>query len=214
MTERATIHQALAAVMADIGGVSKNDWNDHQKFKFRGIDALHNAVYGPLCKHGVFVAPEVVEAHYADVQTSQGKPSRQATLRVRYTFHGPAGDSVSVVSQGEAMDSGDKATPKALAVAFKYALLQTFVIPTEDQDDPDHDAPERGAPPARQPAKPPAPPDEQRQRWDAAMARLTDSQVEALHEQMKVASFDELKPEFRDGWLAHAEKTAREAVPF
>lgn len=140
-----TIHQALAAVMADIGQVSKNDWNDHQKFKFRGIDALHNAVYGPLCKHGVFVAPEVIEAHYADVQTSQGKPSRQATLRVRYTFHGPAGDSVAVVSQGEAMDSGDKATPKALAVAFKYALLQTFVIPTQDQDDPDHHAPERGA---------------------------------------------------------------------
>lgn len=140
-----TIHQALAAVMADIGEVSKNDWNDHQKFKFRGIDALHNAVYGPLCKHGVFVAPEVIEAHYADVQTSQGKPSRQATLRVRYTFYGPAGDSVSVVSQGEAMDSGDKATPKAMAIAFKYALLQTFVIPTQDQDDPDHHAPERAA---------------------------------------------------------------------
>lgn len=64
------------------------------------------------------------------------------------------------------------------------------------------------------PAKPPTPPDERQQRWDAAMARLTDDQVAALHEQMKVDDFAQLKPEFRDGWLQYAEKMAREAVPF
>ena len=152
MMERHSIHTALAAVMRSIGGVSKSDWHEHQKFNFRGIDALHNAVYGPLCEHGVFVTPEVLDAHYADVQTSQGKAARQATLRVRYTFHGPAGDSLSVVAQGEAMDSADKATSKALAMAFKYALLQTFVIPTEDQDDGDAHTPERAAVAEPQPA--------------------------------------------------------------
>lgn len=138
-----TIFQAMAGVMADVGAVSKGDWNDHQKFHFRGIDSLHNAVYGPLCKHGVFVTPEVLDAHYDEVQTSQGKPARQATLTVRYRFHGPAGDHVDVVTVGEAMDSADKATNKAMAAAFKYALLQTFAIPTEGQDDADAESPQR-----------------------------------------------------------------------
>lgn len=149
------VHEALSAVMKSIGAVKKDAWNDHQKFKFRGIDDLHNACYGPLCEHGVVVLPEVVEAAYEDVKTSTGKPARQATLRVRYTFVGPEGDTLSVTSQGEAMDSADKATSKALAMAFKYALLQTFVLPTEGQDDGDSHTPERGVEtPAPQPADP------------------------------------------------------------
>ena len=38
---------------------------------------------------------------------------------------------------GEGMDSGDKASNKALAVAFKYACFQVFCIPTEEMKDPD-----------------------------------------------------------------------------
>ncbi len=42
------------------------------------------------------------------------------------------------------MDSGDKATNKAMAVAFKYACFQTFCIPTESlMDDPDATTPEQ-----------------------------------------------------------------------
>ncbi len=39
------------------------------------------------------------------------------------------------------MDSGDKASNKALSIAMKYALLQVFCIPTEDAKDPDADSP-------------------------------------------------------------------------
>ena len=35
------------------------------------------------------------------------------------------------------MDSGDKATNKAMAIAFKYACFQVFCIPTEEMKDPD-----------------------------------------------------------------------------
>ena len=38
---------------------------------------------------------------------------------------------------GEGMDSGDKATNKAMAIAYKYACFQTFCIPTEEMKDPD-----------------------------------------------------------------------------
>ena len=35
------------------------------------------------------------------------------------------------------MDSGDKATNKAMSIAFKYACFQVFCIPTEEMADPD-----------------------------------------------------------------------------
>ena len=35
------------------------------------------------------------------------------------------------------MDSGDKATNKAMSAAYKYAALQTFCIPTEGDNDAD-----------------------------------------------------------------------------
>ena len=40
------------------------------------------------------------------------------------------------------MDSGDKATNKAMAIAMKYALFQVFCIPTEEMKDPDAETPE------------------------------------------------------------------------
>lgn len=145
--EVVTVYTAMASVMRDIGAVGKSDYNDHQKFNFRGIDSITNAVYGPMCTHGVVVVPEVIDSHYEEVTTSGGKPSRQATLTVRYRFYGPQGDYVDAVTIGEAMDSADKATSKALAAAFKYALLQTFAIPTAGQEDADSSSPQRDAPP-------------------------------------------------------------------
>ena len=47
------------------------------------------------------------------------------------------------------MDSGDKATNKAMSAAFKYACFQTFCIPTEEMKDPDAETP-----PPSEPAKP------------------------------------------------------------
>lgn len=167
-----TVHEAMSLVMADIGAVSKADFNSHQQFNFRGIDSITNAVYGPMCRHGVIVVPKVIDSHYEAVTTSGGKPSRQATLTVRYRFYGPAGDHVDAVTVGEAMDTADKATSKAMAAAFKYALLQTFAIPTAGQDDADAHSPQREAAPA-------GPPPADKERIDAlviAVRELDQSQ--------------------------------------
>jgi hypothetical protein len=44
------------------------------------------------------------------------------------------------------MDSGDKAVPKAMSVAFRTALLQALALPT-DEPDPDASTYERAAAP-------------------------------------------------------------------
>ena len=47
------------------------------------------------------------------------------------------GSRHTVKTFGEAMDSGDKATNKAMSAAYKYAAFQAFSIPTEGDNDAD-----------------------------------------------------------------------------
>lgn len=154
MTAPPSIVAALAAVMADVREVAKTGTNEQQGFKFRGIDAVINAVGPVLRKHAVVVVPIVEDAHYEAIEVGQRRTlMRQCTVRVRYQFHGPAGDTIDAVAIGEAMDAGDKATPKAMSVAFRTALLQALCLPTDDPD-PDSQVYERA--PARAPELPPA----------------------------------------------------------
>jgi hypothetical protein len=147
MTEKPTVVEALAAVMGDVRAVGKDQRNNDQHYNFRGIDAVINAVGPALRRHGVVVMPELLEANYRDVQTSRGKPSRECTVKVRYTFYGPAGDKLECVTPGESMDFGDKGAPKAMSVAYRIALIQALALPT-DEPDPDQDNYERAPDPA------------------------------------------------------------------
>lgn len=131
------IYAALAAVMSDVDHVAKRDVNQHQNFRFRGIDAVVNAVGPVLRKHKVIVVPLVESVRYDSVSTTNNKPATACRVIVRYTFHTIDGSSVDVVSAGEAWDHGDKATAKAMSVAFRVALLQALALPT-DEPDPDH----------------------------------------------------------------------------
>ena len=128
------IYAALAAVMEDCKGVAKRDRNDHQKFMFRGIDAVVNAVGPILRKHSVVVMPNVENVHYDVVQTSTGKPATACRVLVTYSFYAPDGSSVDTRVAAEAWDAGDKAAPKAMSVAFRTALLQALALPTDEAD--------------------------------------------------------------------------------
>ena len=114
MNDKPTIIEALLAVMADVQAVGKNDFNNQQRYAFRGIDAVVNTVGPAFRKHGVIAVPVNTESRYRDVQTSTGKPSRECTVTVTYRFFGPAGDHIDAVVPGESLDVGDKGTPKAM----------------------------------------------------------------------------------------------------
>ena len=140
-----TVHEAWTAVMADIGAVAKSDRNTHQKFDFRGIDAVLNAVGPVLRHHAVSVRPVSVAHQARDVQSSTGKPMQSVIVTVDYEIADSAGDVMHGCAVGEAFDAGDKATPKAMSVAFRTFLLQALCLPT-DEPDPDHDTYEVAAP--------------------------------------------------------------------
>ena len=137
------IYQAINQVMNDVGAVRKNERNTHQNFNFRGIDAVIDAVSPAFRKHGIFCTPTVISSEYESVQVGQNRTVMgHARVMVQYTFHATDGTSISATVSAESMDSGDKATAKAMSVAYRTALLQTLCLPT-DEADPDADTFER-----------------------------------------------------------------------
>ena len=104
---------------------------------FRGIDAVMNALSPALIKNKVFAVPEILEQTREERQTSKGGNLIYSVCKIKYTFYAEDGSSLSAIVIGEGMDSGDKATNKAMSIAFKYACFQVFCIPTEEMVDPD-----------------------------------------------------------------------------
>ena len=132
-----SIYESISKVMGEIGAVGKNTKNQQQGFMYRGIDAVMNAINPALVKHKVFVVPEVLEQTREERTNSKGTTLIYSIIKVKYTFYAEDGTSVSSVVIGEGMDTGDKATNKAMSIAFKYACFQVFCIPTEEMVDPD-----------------------------------------------------------------------------
>ena len=136
------IYEALTAVMRDCGAVGKDSKNPQQGYKYRGIDAVMNAVNPALTKNRVFVAPEVLEMTREERTTGRGTLLIYSVAKVKYTFYAEDGSSITAVVIGEGMDSGDKSMNKAMSAAFKYALFQVLCIPTEEMIDSEVDSPE------------------------------------------------------------------------
>jgi hypothetical protein len=135
--EKELIYEAISNVMAEIGAVGKNSRNSSQGFMYRGIDAVMNAINPALVKYKVFVAPEVLEQNREERINSKGTVLIYSICKIKFRFYTTDGSHVEVVTIGEGMDSGDKATNKAMSIAFKYACFQLFCIPTEEMVDPD-----------------------------------------------------------------------------
>lgn len=175
------IYRAICDVMQDIGAVGKNQRNTTQGFMFRGIDAVMNAISPALIKHKVFVVPEILEQSREERTTAKGTQLIYSICRIKYTFYAEDGSSVSAITIGEGMDSGDKATNKAMAIAFKYACFQVFCIPTEEMVDPDSESPEvKGA--GKKPSKTKQ---EVVSSANGASAKVTQAMVTTIVEKIK-----------------------------
>jgi hypothetical protein len=142
-TEKApAIYRAIAGVIADVGSVGKDKINKQQGFKFRSIDDVYNALHPALAKNKVFIVPDILEQTREIVETKSGTKMTMVICKIRYTFYAEDGSHIECIIIGEALDTGDKATNKAMAIAYKYACFQVFCIPTEEMVDPDAESPE------------------------------------------------------------------------
>lgn len=126
------IYQTINAIMTDLEPIAKAKKNQQQGFMYRGVDDVMNSMAPLFAKHKLFVVPEVIEHTREERKNAKGTTLLYSIAKMKYTFYAEDGSYIESVVIGEGMDSGDKATNKAMAIAFKYACFQVFCIPTEE----------------------------------------------------------------------------------
>ncbi len=129
------VYAAIAAVQAEIAatGIGKHRHNKQQGYQFRGIDDVFNALAPILAKHRLVIVPRIVARECVERQGKSGGALFYTTVEAEFDFvSAEDGSKHTARTYGEAMDSGDKATNKAMSAAYKYAAFQAFCIPTEE----------------------------------------------------------------------------------
>lgn len=128
------VYKAISEVSGEmLAGIAKDRKNQQQGFMFRGIDAVYNALAPALVKHGLLILPRITSRTVTERATKSGGALLYVVVEAEFDFVSTEdGSKHTVKTYGEAMDSGDKATNKAMSIAYKYAAFQAFCIPTED----------------------------------------------------------------------------------
>lgn len=133
------VYQAIAAVQGELAtvGIAKTRKNTQGSgYMFRGIDDVYAALSPLLAKHSLVVVPRVLTREVIERSSKNGGALFYITVHAEFDFVSAVdGSTHTAATFGEAMDSGDKATNKAMSAAYKYAAFMTFAIPTEGDND-------------------------------------------------------------------------------
>jgi len=134
------VYKAINKVQAELAkqGIGKDRKNQAQGYKFRSIDDVYNVLSSILAENNLCVLPRILSRDLRLAETKSGGSMHYVTVEAEFDFiSSEDGTKHTVKSYGEAMDSGDKATNKAMSAAHKYAMLMAFSIPTEGDNDSD-----------------------------------------------------------------------------
>ena len=136
-----SVYKAINAVQAELSknGITKDRTNTQGSgYKFRGIDDVYNTIAPMLARHGLCILPRVLNRTITERTSQKGGALFYVVVESEFDFVcAEDGSKHTVKTFGEAMDSGDKATNKAMSAAYKYACFQAFSIPTESDNDAD-----------------------------------------------------------------------------
>ncbi len=145
------VYQAINAVQTELAkiGISKDSRNSQGAgYNFRGIDAVYNVLSSIMASNGLCIIPRMLTRTCEERTSKSGGALFYVTVEAEFDLvSSEDGTKHTARTFGEAMDSGDKATNKAMSAAYKYMAFQTFAIPTEGDNDADnhtHEAAPRG----------------------------------------------------------------------
>lgn len=141
------IFQKMAEITNELGTVSKNlnvEVSKTASYKAVSEVDILNAVKPLEYKHGVYSYPHETNIINQEIVTTKTQYGDRDNYFIRleriYRFvnvEDPK-DYIEVKSYGDGIDTGDKATGKAMTYADKYALMKAYKISTGD--DPDKEA--------------------------------------------------------------------------
>lgn len=140
LAEPKNITEAIARIMGELPAIGKErDPNAGVKYAYRGIETITGHAQALCAKYGVVFYPrgEITETKNIIVN---GNPWTDTFVSVEYEVaHGPSDTSKLVRTPGIGRDNSDKGSNKGMTAAFKYALLQVFMI-ADPKDDGDSEA--------------------------------------------------------------------------
>ena len=145
------VYACIAAVSAAIAktGIGKDRTNEQQGYQFRGVDDIYNTLAPILARAGLVILPRILSRTVVERASARGGTLFCVTVEAEYDFvSAHDGSTHTARTFGEAMDSGDKATNKAMSAAYKYVTQQAFCIPTKGDNDADAHTHEPRAEPA------------------------------------------------------------------
>lgn len=209
------VYQAIGAVSAAMShdGISKARKNTQQGYNFRGIDDVLNALSAALVTAGLVILPRMVERTVSERETKSGGVLFTVTVKAEFDLVSTEDGSKHTVSTyGEAMDSADKATNKAMSAAYKYLALLVFCIPTEATPETDADYTTHEVKAAKQPEKnqPPPVPAAVVADWLSAIEAASADELESV---MKGAYACAEKQRDRDAYRAFRAALNKRKVP-
>jgi hypothetical protein len=144
---------AIAAVMAEVGVVSKRGVNQFHRYKYVQMQDVLQEITPLLAKHGLMI-----------VQTEVGRAmfdeDRAVSVQYEFAIAHSSGqvwpERIKQTGLSRCRDSkggfDDKALNKCHTAARKYFLMSLFQVPTGDEDDADRGA--NDGPPRRSPPRP------------------------------------------------------------
>lgn len=215
MSDSMAVYKGIAEVtrLMSKDGISKGRQNAQQGYKFRGIDDIYNALSSCLVAANLCIIPRIVQREVVERQTKSGGTLFYVTVHAEYDIVSAVDGSKHVASAyGEAMDSADKATNKAMSAAYKYLAMQLFCIPTEGDNDADAHTPEVAPKPQSMPSVADA-----RARFFARygnVLEIADATDERENGWLAVQRYLKTKapePTTIDGWIAIAEEVRDKA---
>lgn len=150
MEAKKNLLQRMLAVQSELKTVAKNltvQTGVKTSYKAVGETDVLNAVTPLEAKYGIYSYPyarEIIEAGDYEKESREGYKTLSRYLRLKTVYRflnadDPA-DFIDITSYADGIDSGDKATGKAMTYCDKYALMKAYKIRTGD--DPDQQASE------------------------------------------------------------------------
>jgi len=136
MIEHKNVHEAINAVMQEVGYVKKTS-SKELRYTFASETAFIEAVRPAMVEHGLYLYPVTMNHVWREQYSTKSGSMMVNTLEsVKYRMqHTPSDTFIEIDVLGEGADVGDKSANKAMTGSYKYALRQVFMIETGDDPD-------------------------------------------------------------------------------
>jgi hypothetical protein len=132
----ASVDSACVEVMRVVPYIRKRKGKD-LPYSFASESEYIRRLHEAMVENGLSICPtKMVVVSRERYLTKKQANMNHVTICVTYSLaHAPSRTSKTIETLGEAADTGDKAIPKAMTIAYKYALKEAFFIETGDDPD-------------------------------------------------------------------------------